>query len=250
MPLNKASGNMYEFVDATWNPLAGECPHDCIYCYMKTLKEKYENLATKYSGDPRLLESEMRTNLYSKGVGIFIFVGNCVDLFAEKVSSNAIEMILDHCKAFPQNRYLFQTKNPKRFREFITEFPPDTILGITLETDSWTFRNQFKRLSSEECPEPGLRVMQFRDVEFPTKMINHEPLYDFNPTRLFNQVMEIELRDQLEFISIGSETKGHHAPEPSGTKVVEYIETLKKHRIDVHTKRNLRGIAHSQGRRK
>ena len=35
MPLNKAKGNMYPFVDYTWNVIKGECPHGCAYCYMK-----------------------------------------------------------------------------------------------------------------------------------------------------------------------------------------------------------------------
>ena len=31
---NKKS-NMYQFIDATWNTIKGECFHDCSYCYMK-----------------------------------------------------------------------------------------------------------------------------------------------------------------------------------------------------------------------
>ena len=35
MPLNKSTGNMYEFITLTWNTIKGECPHGCSYCYMK-----------------------------------------------------------------------------------------------------------------------------------------------------------------------------------------------------------------------
>ena len=35
MPLNKSTGNMYEFITHTWNTIKGECPHGCSYCYMK-----------------------------------------------------------------------------------------------------------------------------------------------------------------------------------------------------------------------
>lgn len=27
MGLNKAKGNMYEFITHTWNPIKGKCPH-------------------------------------------------------------------------------------------------------------------------------------------------------------------------------------------------------------------------------
>ena len=35
MPLNKSTGNMYDFITHTWNTIKGECPHGCSYCYMK-----------------------------------------------------------------------------------------------------------------------------------------------------------------------------------------------------------------------
>lgn len=30
--MNKQTGNMYEWVSHTWNPIKGKCPHDCNYC--------------------------------------------------------------------------------------------------------------------------------------------------------------------------------------------------------------------------
>ena len=37
--LKKSTGNMYEFITHTWNPIVGECYHKCSYCYVK----KYGN---------------------------------------------------------------------------------------------------------------------------------------------------------------------------------------------------------------
>jgi hypothetical protein len=35
MPLNPVKGNMYTWVNFTWNPIRGQCSHDCRYCYVK-----------------------------------------------------------------------------------------------------------------------------------------------------------------------------------------------------------------------
>lgn len=37
MGLNKAGGEMYEFVTHTWNTVKGDCFHNCRYCYMKRI---------------------------------------------------------------------------------------------------------------------------------------------------------------------------------------------------------------------
>ena len=29
------TGNMYQFVDETWNPIVGKCFHECAYCYVR-----------------------------------------------------------------------------------------------------------------------------------------------------------------------------------------------------------------------
>ena len=31
--LKESTGNMYEFITHTWNPIVGRCLHDCKYCY-------------------------------------------------------------------------------------------------------------------------------------------------------------------------------------------------------------------------
>ena len=45
-------GNMYEWAKP-WNPLGGECPHQCAYCSTNSLK-RYPVIKDKYSGDLRL----------------------------------------------------------------------------------------------------------------------------------------------------------------------------------------------------
>lgn len=85
MGLNLSNGNMYKFVNYTWNPIKGKCLHDCSYCYMKTMPQ-YQHLI--------LAENEFKTDL---GNGNRIFIGSTTDAFAENVPSEWIVRILDYC---------------------------------------------------------------------------------------------------------------------------------------------------------
>ena len=63
----------------------------------------------------RLELKELKVNL---GEGNFIFVGSSTDEWAANVPSEWIEQVLDYCDGF-NNRYLFQSKNPARFLEYL-----------------------------------------------------------------------------------------------------------------------------------
>lgn len=69
---------MYDWVTETWNPVGGACPHNCSYCFAKSFKRP--SLKKKYSGEPRLYESELKRNL---GKDKIWFVGSCFDIWAE-----------------------------------------------------------------------------------------------------------------------------------------------------------------------
>ena len=86
MSLNIRKGDMYKFIDFTWNPIKGKCLHDCSYCYMKQINPN-ANL-------PRLAEHELNTYL---GYGRSIFIGSSTDMFAENIPSEWIKRVLDYC---------------------------------------------------------------------------------------------------------------------------------------------------------
>jgi protein gp37 len=73
--LRKSTGNMYAWVDFTWNPIKGACPYNCGYCY------------TRRWGDLRPLlhldERELRVDLMS---GNCVFVCSGCDLFHPDIS--------------------------------------------------------------------------------------------------------------------------------------------------------------------
>lgn len=217
--LKKQRGNMYEFVSHTWSPIRGKCSHDCSYCYMK-----------KWGEQPPLHidEKDLMTNL---GEGNFIFVGHTIDLFAEDVPDIWIRQVLNRTRRY-NNKYLFQSKNPKRFIENCEAYPKDVLFGTTIETNrdivksnapSVTERAKWLRLLS--C-EHGYETM-----------VTIEPIFDFDLEELID-LIETALP---EWVNIGADSKGHGLPEPSPTKVKELVETLRKTTF-VKLKENLKRI--------
>ena len=197
----KEGSNMYQFCTHTFNIIKGKCPHDCVFCYMKSFPQK----------EIHFDEKELKTNL---GNGNIIFVGSSCDMFAESIPSCWIIVILDYCKLF-NNTYIYQTKNPKRFLEFIDYFPKDTILGTTIETS---------RLGYEyNAPSVIERQYWIGQVDKP-KFITLEPIMDFDLSILVNWIDDIK----PDFVNIGADSKGHNLPEPSKEKIEELIKELQK----------------------
>jgi len=217
--LRKSVGNMYSFCTHTWNPIKGRCSHACKYCYMKPF----------WKSDVHLDEKELKTLL---GGGNFIFVGSSTDMFADDIPNEWIIKVLNHCAKYPDNKYLFQTKNPKRFHYFLYWMPKHIILGTTIETNMVSYEKY------SEAPLPSWRISEFdklpKEIE---KMITIEPIMDFD-TITFHLWLK---KCKPKFVNIGADSKGHNLPEPSAEKIGRLIEELKKF-TKVNLKDNLKRI--------
>lgn len=135
-----------EWCDSTFNPVTG-CLHDCPYCYARgiatrfggcdlapegktdkkiiTLPERLKvttkagvthNAAYPYGFTPTLHEYRLN-DTFTRGFGKTVFVCSTADLFGEWVPDEWIEKVFAACKAAEGHRYLFLTKNPRRYRE-------------------------------------------------------------------------------------------------------------------------------------
>ncbi len=215
--------NMYSWISTTRNYLAGKCRHNCSFCYVEDFKKIYPNVRKRYSGEYRLIEKELEKNEGSEKV---IFVQDCGDLFEAGVPTQFIERVISHCTKF-DNTYLFQTKNPRRFKEFT--FPKKTILGISLES------NRDYKLT--KAPTPRKRAVDFYGIDAPRKIVNVEPIMDFDLDVMVSWIKQIG----PEFVSIGSDSKHHSLPEPPAWKVNELISELKKF-TSVKIKDNLKRL--------
>jgi len=213
---------MYPFVTHTWNPIKG-CKHDCVYCYVKDLAKRYG-----YSLEPRIVERALKTNL---GKNNFIFVGSTSDMFGVWIPASWIGKVFEHCRKY-DNKYLFQSKNPRRFFGFFDELPIKTVLGTTIETN-----RDYPEIS--KAPKVSERVSAM--FELPAryeKMVSIEPILDFDLHQFASQIESIK----PSFVSIGADSKGHDLPEPGGEKVKELIERLQSF-TEVKIKKNLKRLS-------
>lgn len=126
-----------EWCDSTWNPVTS-CLHGCDYCYAKRIADRFkthdvsvgENVVAMELNNPFEIESgkkqaypfgftptlhRYRLSDFKKKTGRTIFVCSMADLFGEWVPDEWIEEVFAACKAAPQHRYLFLTKNPQRY---------------------------------------------------------------------------------------------------------------------------------------
>ncbi len=211
MSFRKSVGNMYPWVTHTWNVIKGKCPHDCSYCYMKRFPQ----------GELRFDEKEMKRNL---GEDNFIFVGSSCDMWADNIPGKWIAEILGRCYQYPENKYLFQSKNPARFVKSKDWCPPYIMFATTIESDI------------DYALTIAPTVMSRADAisKISGGIVTIEPILDFN---LGGFVKLIKYANP-KWINIGADSKDHNLPEPSWGKVQDLISALKEF-TEVKVKSNL-----------
>ena len=213
MPMRVAKGEMYPWVSHLKNYLGGACLHHCNYCYVSKMGAKFPNVRKKYSGKPRLHKNELTEKMEW---GKSIFVQNNGDLFAKSIPSEWIIKVLSHCNKYPHNIYLFQTKNPARFHEFIGLFPKNVILGTTIETN--------RDYPVSKAPKPSERVKaMIKLTNRVAKMVSIEPIMDFDDNVMVRYIKLI----QPKFVSIGADSRKCGLKEPPKNKIEELIEQIK-----------------------
>lgn len=222
MSLKKTKGNMYEWVTHAHTHMGGECPHKCIYCYVDNPRfGRHE----KYSGELRLIEKEFGVKY---GEGKIIFMENCNDMFAEQVPNIFILRILQHCRDYPHNMYVFQTKNPARYSYYFEELPDWCMLGTTIETN--------RRIDNiGTAPTPYKRMIAMEGIVGFKKFVTIEPILAFDSIELVSWILRIN----PDFVNIGADSKNRGLQEPSIEHINDFVTRLKGSRIEVKEKRNL-----------
>lgn len=218
---------MYPWVTHTHNHLGGECQHRCTYCYVDSPRFGRPD---RYSGPIRLIEEELSVNY---GCGRTIFIECMNDLFAEDVPELFVRKILLHCRNFLGNTYVFQTKNPWGFYDYVNELPIGSLIGTTIETNRSTSRVSAAPIPAMRCAamcSPALRLFQ--------RFVTIEPILSFDLDELVEWIVNIA----PEFVNIGADSKNHGLPEPTGAEVTALIAALKDRGITVREKQNLKRL--------
>lgn len=236
MPLTKVKpgSNMYQgWVTHTHSHLGGECPHACSYCFVKRVRDR-QGPNGRYSGPLRLIERELRVDY---GSGKKIFVDHMNDLFAEAVHQSMICDVEYHCFSYPDNEYIFQTKNPARYRwcSLLTSLPFGSLLGCTIETNrQYDAMGVAPTTHGRACAMAELAGMAAK-TKMASLFITIEPIMDFDLPILADWLDWIK----PAFINIGADSKGHHLPEPPKEKILDLIQVIKNMGIEIREKHNL-----------
>jgi len=203
---------MFDFVSESWNPLIG-CCHNCAYCWCRPLARRlYPENGFRLRLMPERLQFRQK--------GKCIVVVSMGDLFCSDVPDDWIEKVLRVTQAAPKsNTFLFLTKNPWRYFEFLDEFPDNALFGATIETDR---AELIRRLSKAPAPQDRFYAMNSLRAYNKKTFVAIEPILDFNPTRLRSWLEDIS----PEFVAIGYDNHRHKLPEPAIKKTQEFIESL------------------------
>lgn len=230
MPMKPTSGNMYPWVTHTHAHLGGECSHRCCYCYVDNPRF---GRAPRYQGGLRIIPGELKIKY---GSGKTIFIEHMNDLFAEAVPMELIDVILSHCREWPDNTYVFQTKNPARMAAIpLHWWPYNLIIGTTIETNR-PFTSAISNAPSIEERAYAMKMLAGR------KFITVEPILEFDVTELTTMIVGAK----PEWVNIGADSKNHGLPEPSYQKVEALIRALGSGGIEVREKRNLERLKYCQ----
>jgi protein gp37 len=218
---DNSKSNMYHWITARWNPVKGECPHQCSYCYTK-----------RWGKQPAVHfdERELKTDLQS---GHFIFVCSGCDLFADAIPNDWIINTLTKMNWY-DNHYLLQSKNPGRMASYLADDwidPRKIVLCTTIESNKWepTFMGN--------APTPSHRANAMACLGDFRRFVTIEPIMDFDLAPL----VELVQRCEPEQVNIGADSGGNGLPEPPAAKVLELEDELRKF-TKVERKKNLARI--------
>lgn len=203
-----------DWCDYSWNPVTG-CLHGCSYCYARKIANrfggnllewsKYVNKNGIHALDmPVCDENSKRIIPYpyrfeptfhkyrldepsKKTKGVNIFVCSMADLFGEWVPDEWIKAVFEACEKAPQHRYLFLTKNPKRYAELAEK-------GLLIDSPNFWYGSTATNSRMARFVRPKHDTTKYNTF------ISIEPLlekWDMNPYGDFNS---------SQWIIVGAET--------------------------------------------
>lgn len=161
------------WADATWNPVTG-CLHGCEYCYARKIAERFGGASETHNNEccnECQWITEGTGEIHSLNEPIFdfdngrnapfpfdfdptfhrykldepqrwkkprnIFVCSMADLFGDWVPDEWIDDVIKATQRALQHRYLFLTKNPERYGEWLERFETCSIDGLDEVENCW-----------------------------------------------------------------------------------------------------------------
>ncbi len=173
---------------------------------------------------PSFNENEFKKKFRKRTI---VFVSDMGDMWGDWVPRKWILEVLQYISMFPETLFLFLTKNPRRYHEFLGSIPQNSILGSTIETN----RDHIASAVSS-APPPSKRYLAMKELNWPLKFISIEPILEFDLPIFLEWIIEIEPL----VVYIGYDNYKNWLNEPLMSKTLELIDKLKENGITVVTK--------------
>jgi len=196
---------MYKEAKKTWNPAVG-CENNCVYCvpsFQRQAKRQKQRCLKCYNYEPHFHPEQLDRSLPITKEGEFIFTCDLGDW--EYFLPDWRRAIIGKMAQLLDRTFLIQSKNPESFCS--DEFPPNVILGTTIETNRST-----KQIS--KAPSPEYRYRALASLRHPRKAITHEPIMDFDLPILVEWDKEVK----PEIVWVGYANRYYELDEPETDK--------------------------------
>jgi len=202
---------MFDNITKTWNPVVG-CLHNCVYCWARRLAETKLKDVERYRDGfvPKLVDKELSKRFHRQNV----FVSDMGDLFGQWVPEEWITKVIDAIRESPTSNFLFLTKNPGRYREFLDFYPENLVLGVTIETN--------RDCPVSKAPTTAERYKAMVELPYRNKLISIEPIMDFD-LEIFVQWLK-DIGPVL--VHVGYDNYKNGLSEPSLSKTMQLIDEL------------------------
>ena len=257
-----------DWCDATWNPVTG-CLNGCEYCYARRIAERFGSKQKPESIERSVLNVPMRcTDLYSymRMAGISrgktqpypfdfsptfhrykldepqrwkkprnIFVCSMADLFGDWVPDEWIDAVISSTQSALQHRYLFLTKNPKRYDDWLERFEEGRAKGIEEVANCWFGASASTNKELDRANESRALWLSIEPIR--ERIATDE-----------NQFMEVDPyigyeQKRWEWVVIGAETgNSKHKIVPKREWVEEIVKVCKEYGTPVFMKESLRDL--------
>ena len=206
---------MFKEVRKTWSPVVG-CLHSCVYCWARKLAEGRLKHTARFQDGFRPQISGINT--WPTFRGGLIFVSSMGDMWGDWVRRLWIELVLMNVSECPKATFLFLTKNPERYLDFLDQMPPNVILGATVESNE-----HYPGIS--KAPPVYERLSAMEAIKGKRTMLSIEPIMDFD---LYEFGYQIKLvAPEFVYIGYNNYPKGVCLPEPTLEKTQALIEELR-----------------------
>lgn len=214
------------------------CEFGCVYCAFQALQERLGRTEEDKAYIPHLHLERLNVKPPETNGDEFVTIGLNGDISA--APDEVMYQIIEYCKRWTRTTFLIQSKNPARFVEqkgasdlnSKFEFPPNVLLGATVETNYTIIPYHFYKEGEmgypysaiSKAPPPEERIRALAKIKDNRVIVTVEPILDFDPVKFIEMIKSV----RPFRVYIGYDSGRSKLPEPLLDKTSLLIDEIRK----------------------